>query len=200
MVIDHPVCRPVAPRVSPAEQRASGALDNPVTDPSRLWAKGALPTRTPGKLTSMTSTTVRFGILGAARIAPAALIRPAASNPEVTVEVVAARDRGPGRRLRRQAPDPEGRRQLRGDHRRSRHRRRLRPPSQQPPRRVDPGRAGRREARPVREALHLQRRRGGHGGRGRRPGGGRIRPRGARGVPLPLPPAGPPDARDRRIG
>jgi predicted dehydrogenase len=41
----------------------------------------------------MTSTAVRFGILGAARIAPAALIRPAASNPEVTVEVVAARDR-----------------------------------------------------------------------------------------------------------
>ncbi len=41
----------------------------------------------------MTSTTVRFGILGAARIAPAALIRPAASNPEATVEVVAARDR-----------------------------------------------------------------------------------------------------------
>ena len=41
----------------------------------------------------MTSTAVRFGILGAARIAPAALIRPAASNPEVTVEMVAARDR-----------------------------------------------------------------------------------------------------------
>ena len=40
----------------------------------------------------MTSTTVRFGILGAARIAPAALIRPATSNPEVTVEAVAARD------------------------------------------------------------------------------------------------------------
>ena len=41
----------------------------------------------------MTSTTVRFGILGAARIAPAALIRPAASNPEVTVEAIGARDR-----------------------------------------------------------------------------------------------------------
>ena len=40
----------------------------------------------------MTSNTVRFGILGAARIAPAALIRPATSNPEVTVEAVAARD------------------------------------------------------------------------------------------------------------
>ncbi len=40
----------------------------------------------------MTSTTVRFGILGAARITPAALLRPAASNPETTVEVVAARD------------------------------------------------------------------------------------------------------------
>ena len=31
-------------------------------------------------------------------------------------------------------------------------------------------------------------------------GRGRIRPGGARGVPLPLPSAGPPDARDRRIG
>ena len=41
----------------------------------------------------MTPTAVRFGILGAARIAPAALIRPAASNPEVIVEMVAARDR-----------------------------------------------------------------------------------------------------------
>jgi predicted dehydrogenase len=40
----------------------------------------------------MTSTVLRVGILGAARIAPAALIRPAASNPEVTVELVAARD------------------------------------------------------------------------------------------------------------
>jgi predicted dehydrogenase len=35
---------------------------------------------------------VRFGVLGAARIAPAALLRPAASNGEVTVEAVAARD------------------------------------------------------------------------------------------------------------
>ncbi|HEX3979848.1 MAG TPA: Gfo/Idh/MocA family oxidoreductase [Acidimicrobiales bacterium] len=36
---------------------------------------------------------VRFGVLGAARIAPAALLRPAAAHPEVKVEVVAARDR-----------------------------------------------------------------------------------------------------------
>ena len=35
---------------------------------------------------------VRFGILGAARIAPVALIRPAAGSPEATVDVVAARD------------------------------------------------------------------------------------------------------------
>jgi predicted dehydrogenase len=41
----------------------------------------------------MTSTAVRFGVLGAARITPAALIRPAATNPEATVEVVGARDR-----------------------------------------------------------------------------------------------------------
>jgi predicted dehydrogenase len=42
----------------------------------------------------MAVATVRFGLLGAARIAPAALLRPSASNPEVTVDVVAARDPG----------------------------------------------------------------------------------------------------------
>ena len=40
----------------------------------------------------MSTSIVRFGILGAARIAPAALIRPAARNPEAVVEVIAARD------------------------------------------------------------------------------------------------------------
>ncbi len=42
----------------------------------------------------MTSTTVRFGVLGAARITPAALIRPATASPEATVDVIAARDGG----------------------------------------------------------------------------------------------------------
>jgi predicted dehydrogenase len=44
--------------------------------------------------TSSTGNTgrVRIGVLGAARIAPSALIRPAASNPEVQVVAVAARD------------------------------------------------------------------------------------------------------------
>jgi predicted dehydrogenase len=41
----------------------------------------------------MLSEPLRFGILGAARIAPHALIRPASKNPEAQVEVVAARDR-----------------------------------------------------------------------------------------------------------
>jgi predicted dehydrogenase len=41
----------------------------------------------------MPAATVRFGVLGAARIAPAALLKPASTNPEVSVEVVAARDR-----------------------------------------------------------------------------------------------------------
>ena len=36
--------------------------------------------------------TVRIGILGAARIAPVGLVRPARSNPEVEVVSVAARD------------------------------------------------------------------------------------------------------------
>jgi predicted dehydrogenase len=37
---------------------------------------------------------MRIGVLGAARIAPPALIRPARSVPEVTVAAIAARDRG----------------------------------------------------------------------------------------------------------
>jgi predicted dehydrogenase len=45
----------------------------------------------------VTPTSLSVGILGAARIAPAALIRPARSNPEVTVELVAARDPERGR-------------------------------------------------------------------------------------------------------
>jgi predicted dehydrogenase len=40
----------------------------------------------------MPAATVRFGVLGAARITPAALIKPAAANPEASVDVVAARD------------------------------------------------------------------------------------------------------------
>jgi predicted dehydrogenase len=39
----------------------------------------------------MVATAVRFGVLGAARIAPAALIKPASTNAEATVDVVAAR-------------------------------------------------------------------------------------------------------------
>jgi predicted dehydrogenase len=42
----------------------------------------------------MAATPIRFGVLGAARIAPAALVRPARTNPEVTVGAVAARDPG----------------------------------------------------------------------------------------------------------
>jgi predicted dehydrogenase len=38
-------------------------------------------------------STLRVGVLGAARIAPMALIKPAAANPEVEVVAVAARDR-----------------------------------------------------------------------------------------------------------
>lgn len=40
----------------------------------------------------MTTAPLRIGVLGAARIAPMALIRPAAHNPEVVVAAVAARD------------------------------------------------------------------------------------------------------------
>lgn len=46
-----------------------------------------------------TRAVLRFGILGAARIAPAALIAPARRNPEVAVTAVAARDRTHGERF-----------------------------------------------------------------------------------------------------
>jgi predicted dehydrogenase len=48
------------------------------------WGKGTV---------TLATRVIKFGILGAARIAPAALIRPAAKNVEVVVDVVAARDR-----------------------------------------------------------------------------------------------------------
>jgi predicted dehydrogenase len=43
--------------------------------------------------------TLRIGVLGAARIAPAALVKPAASLPEVEVAAVAARDRSKAERF-----------------------------------------------------------------------------------------------------
>ncbi|HEV3281852.1 MAG TPA: Gfo/Idh/MocA family oxidoreductase [Acidimicrobiales bacterium] len=49
----------------------------------------------------MATTPVRFGVLGAARIAPAALVRPARTNPEVTLEAVAARDPARGQAFAR---------------------------------------------------------------------------------------------------
>ncbi len=112
-------------------------------------------------------------MLGAARIAPAALIRPAAANPEATVEVVAARDPGRAAAYAGRHRIPQVGRQLPGGGRGPGHRRRLHPPPQQPPRPVDTGRAGGRKARAVREALHLQRRRGGGRGRRGRQGGSR---------------------------
>lgn len=40
-----------------------------------------------------TENALRFGILGAARIAPDALIRPARNHPDVKIVAVAARDK-----------------------------------------------------------------------------------------------------------
>jgi predicted dehydrogenase len=57
--------------------------------PPRLVGGGAVAR----ELATLAKNIVRFGILGAARIAPAALIRPAARNQEVVVEAVTARDR-----------------------------------------------------------------------------------------------------------
>ncbi|MGB3334467.1 MAG: Gfo/Idh/MocA family oxidoreductase [Mycobacterium sp.] len=44
-----------------------------------------------------TTTVLRIGVLGAARITPDALLKPAAANPEVVVSAVAARDIGRAR-------------------------------------------------------------------------------------------------------
>ena len=44
-----------------------------------------------------TTTALRIGVLGAARITPDALLKPAAANPEVVVSAVAARDIGRAR-------------------------------------------------------------------------------------------------------
>jgi predicted dehydrogenase len=48
------------------------------------WGKGTV---------TLATRVIKFGILGAARIAPAAFIRPAGKNAEVVVDAVAARDR-----------------------------------------------------------------------------------------------------------
>jgi predicted dehydrogenase len=60
---------------------------------ARRWRKGAqLSYRSLRMRASSTATPVRIGILGAARIAPMALIAPAQRVPEVTIAAVAARD------------------------------------------------------------------------------------------------------------
>ncbi|OSD06580.1 NAD-P-binding protein [Trametes coccinea BRFM310] len=48
------------------------------------------------------STPIRFGILGAARIGPNALLKPAQSHPEVTIAAVACRDAAKGARYAKQ--------------------------------------------------------------------------------------------------
>ena len=137
---------------------------------------------------------IRIGILGAARIAPSALIKPAAEQRRGR----GRRGRGPRsrprRRVRSEARHPERSRRLRRARRRPRHRRDLQPASERAARGVDDCRARGGQARPVREAIHRERE--GSRGRGRRRGADRPRRHG--GVPLPLSPARAPHARDRR--
>ena len=47
----------------------------------------------PPSVSATNSEPIKFGILGAAKIAPAALISPAKTHPEVVVHAVAARDK-----------------------------------------------------------------------------------------------------------
>ncbi|KAI9060639.1 NAD-P-binding protein [Trametes sanguinea] len=52
--------------------------------------------------TETASAPIRFGILGAARIGPNALLKPAQSHPEVTITAVACRDAAKGARYAKQ--------------------------------------------------------------------------------------------------
>ena len=90
--------------------------------PAETW--GRVPTqtmvrmidawhRTFGQDGPVTPSPVRIGILGAARIAPRAVIRPAAKLPEADVLAVAARDRGRAERYAKK----HGIREVVGDYR-----------------------------------------------------------------------------------
>ena len=139
--------------------------------------------------------TVRIGILGAARIAPAAVIKPAAQRrarprSSRSRRAIAAAPR----RSRRSTASRRVHDSYAALDRRPRDRRDLQPAAQRAARGVDDRRARGGQARAVREAVHRER----QGGRRRRRGRGAHRPRGDGGVPLPLPPARPAHARDRR--
>ena len=133
--------------------------------------------------------------LGAARIAPAAMIKPARNGRRSR----GRRGRGPrsqpGRGVRVEARHPDGARHLRRAARRSRHRRDLQPAAERPARRVD----DRRRSRPASTCCARSR-------SPRTPPRPRQvaavadahRPRRDGGVPLPLPPARAAHARDRR--
>ena len=144
----------------------------------------------------MSENVVRFGILGAARIAPAALIRPAAKNPEALVEAVAARDPERASAYAKRHRIPRRLRQLRSDLVRPGDRRRVHPPAERSPREMDARRVGRRKARVVREAVHRQRRRGRDRGGCGGESDGDFGDRGNGGVPLQVPPFSAPHAHD----
>ena len=135
---------------------------------------------------------LRIGTLGAAKITPGALTKPAREVPEVEVVAVAARDRARAERFAAEARDPDGLRHLRGTPRRPRGRRGVQPVAQRAARALDARRARCGQACAVREAVHRERRRGGEGRRG----GGGVRARGDGGLSLPLPPTHRAGARD----
>ena len=88
----------------------------------------------------MTATDrVRIGTLGAARIAPGALIKPARGVAEVEVVAVAAVTPARAEKFAAQARDPQGARDVRGRHRRPGRRRDLQPAAERAARRVDAG-------------------------------------------------------------
>ena len=128
---------------------------------------------------------VRIGVLGAARIAPAAIVKPARNSEDAEVVAVAARDRSRAEAFAAKHGIPRVLRLLRRPARRSRHRRRS--TTRCPTACTRSGRSprSRRASTCCARSRSPQRRRGRTGGRGRRP----HRARGDGGVPLPLPPA-----------
>src|SRR5688572_17489160 len=67
----------------------SSCHDNPVSRTVMPRRPGASPSRAPG---GHRSTRLRVGVLGAAKIVPGALLKPAATNTDVEVAAIAARD------------------------------------------------------------------------------------------------------------
>ena len=137
----------------------------------------------PAEHGGLTPEPLRVGVLGAARIAELAIVKPAHATGTRLV-AVAARDRRRAEAFADEHGVERVRDILRRGPRRPRGRGRLQPAAERAARPVEPRRDRGGQARALREAVRLHRR-GSRGGPSRRAGRGRHR---GRGLPLPLPP------------